>query len=100
MGAMTLKALILLACLSNVLGFNLTRISDECLKGTMLSEMENLNCVTAKGLSIQMIKTRSQIFYCIKYEKKAGNVNAFDVLSFDLHEDYDLKFVSNKNGLR
>lgn len=97
MGAVNLKTLILLTCLSSVLGFNLTRIADECLKGIMLSETENLKCNTAKDLSVQMIKTRSQSFYCIKYEKKSGNPNDVDVLSFDLNEDdYDLKFVRNK----
>jgi hypothetical protein len=94
MEAAVLKTLIISACLSIVLGFNQTRIADECLKGMMLSETEDLKCITGKGVSVQRVKTISQTFYCIKYEKKLGNVNAFDVLSFDLHEDYDLKFVS------
>ena len=43
-----------------------------------------------------MVKRKSQTFYCIKYEKRTGNVNTYDVLSFDLKEDYELKFVSIK----
>lgn len=88
--------LILSACLSNVLSFNQTRLADECLKGLMLSETENLKCVTDKGVSIQMVKRKLKTFYCIKYEKRTGNVNTYDVLSFDLNEDYELKFVSIK----
>jgi hypothetical protein len=90
-----LFSLILSACLSSVLSFNQTRITEECLSGLMLSETENLKCVTQKGVSVQMVKSNLQTFYCIKYEKKSGNVNMYDLLSFDLAVDYDLKFVSS-----
>jgi hypothetical protein len=93
--AALLFSLILSACLSSALSFNQTRITEECLSGLMLSETENLKCVTQKGVSVQMVKSNSQTFYCIKYEKKSGNVNMYDLLSFDLAVDYDLKFVSN-----
>jgi hypothetical protein len=96
MRAAIFKALIFLACFAFALCFNQTRLADECLKGHMLSETEDLRCVTGNGVAIHRIKRRSQTFYCIKYEKKVGNVNAFDILSFDPNEDYDLKFVSYK----
>lgn len=86
--------IILLSCLSLALSLDFVRLTDDCLRGRSLQGNENLRCVTPKGLIVQHMIEDSQTFYCLKYEKKSGNKNEFDVLSFDLHEDYDLKFVS------
>lgn len=91
-----LKVLFVLALsIANGICLDLGRLSDECLKGKLLSKLQDINCVTLKLVRIQKIQHQNDTFYCITYEKKSGNRNEFDVLSFDLHEDYDLKFVSD-----
>lgn len=87
-----------LAFASNVLSLNLDRLADDCLKDRMLHETENLKCESSKGVRVQRVQDVNQTFYCFKYEKKTGQKNnEFDVLSFDLHEDYDLKYVKYTN---
>lgn len=88
-----LNVIFLLAFLFGVNCLDLQKLSDDCLKGKPAPG--GLECTTAKGVQIQRIHEGFQKFYCINYEKKTGNINEFDTLTFDLsHDDYDLKFVS------
>lgn len=93
MSARKLKLIFLVTFVSNALSLNLQRLADDCLRDRMLHETENLKCESLKGVKIQRIQDDNQTFYCIKYEKNTGQINEFDVLSFDLHVDYDLKYV-------
>lgn len=94
MSAQILKAIILLFCGSSVASLSLDRLADDCLKGRPLHATEDLKCSTDRKVGIQRIRERNQTFYCIKYEKKTGDRREFEVLSFDLHEDYELKYAS------
>lgn len=79
---------------SSVVSLDFQRLSDDCLEGTSLQKLQDLTCTTPKGVKIHKSRKQNQTFYCINYEKKTGNRNEFDTLSFDLRGDYDLKYVS------
>lgn len=77
-----------------VLGIDFSRLSDDCVKSRKIQSPKAVECTTPKGVKIEKYTENDQTFYCISYEKKAGKLDDFDVLSFDLHEDYDLQLVS------
>lgn len=93
MSAKGIKVILLLLSVLCAIGMDFNALSDDCLKNKILHETADLNCITSKNVKIQRIREGNQTFYCIKYEKKSGNRDEFDALTFDLHEDYDLKFV-------
>jgi hypothetical protein len=93
MGANKIKFYILIACLSTVLCLDFERLMSDCLMGKALHVAENLKCETSKGVKVQRVQEKNQTFYCIKYERKSGNRNDFDVLSFDLFDDNGLRYV-------
>lgn len=95
MSARKLNLIFLMTFVLNVLSLDLQRLADDCLKDRVLHETENLKCETLNGVKVQRIQDENQTFYCFKYEKKTGVKIEFDVLSFDLHEDYDLKYVKS-----
>lgn len=88
--------LILFFFITSIVCLNLKKASEDCLNGSSLPRNQEISCLTLNGVKINKIERQNQTFYCIYYEKKTGNRNEFDVLSFDLHEDYDLKYVSKK----
>lgn len=94
-----IKLFFVLICVSSGVSLDLERLASDCLRSQTTSGAGDLECTTAKGLKIFKTQQLSQTFYCISYEKKTGKRDEFDVLSFDLSEDYDLKFVS-KNTMR
>lgn len=96
MKSVELKVLVLFFySVSSVFSLDFQRLSDDCLEGASLQKLQDLTCTTSsKGVKIHQIRNQNQTFYCINYEKKTGNRNEFDVLTFDLSGDYDLKYVS------
>lgn len=89
------KIILVLTIAASSFALDFQRLSDGCLQGN-LTERQDLQCSTQKGVRIQTSRKSGQTFYCVSYEKKTGNKNEFDILSFDLPNDdyYDLKFVS------
>ena len=64
------------------------------MKGRALGQTKDVDCLTRNEVKVVKLTESSQTFYCIYYEKRTGNLNEFDVLSFDLSsDDYDFKFV-------
>lgn len=96
MGSRGIILFLFVTIISSIFCLNLEKLSNECLKNRSLHEEENLNCESLKGVAIHRIQHLNQTFYCIEYEKRTGEQNEFDVLSFDLHEDYSLKYVKYK----
>jgi hypothetical protein len=87
-------ALLLIFLYHPVIGINLPQLSDDCIKSRKIQTQRSVECTTEKGVKIEKFTDENLTFYCISYEKKTGELSDFDVLSFDLHEDYDLMLVS------
>lgn len=83
------------AQLSGVFCLDLQSLQNDCVHGRSLNATQKLQCVASSEISIHMVKEGSQILYCIRYEKRSGDKNASDILSLELHEDYELKYVSD-----
>lgn len=88
-----------LSFIASVFCLDLQRLADDCLTGRPLQETQEVQCVTNKSVAIKKIQQENQTFYCISYEKKDGDSNEFDILSFNIFEDYDLKYVSVNQNL-
>lgn len=70
-------------------------LSNDCLNGRPLQATDISHCETIKhSINVQKIRQGGQTYYCIGYEKKTDNISDFNILSFDLHKDYELKYVS------
>ena len=88
-----LGRIILIAFLSMVSGLTVQEFTDQCLNSTIRSQ--DLFCSTQKKVNIQKVQQANALFYCINYEKKAGNKKQFDILSIEfINDEYSLEFVS------
>lgn len=99
MSLKVIEIFLIFSLVSSSFGLDLQRLTHACLEGA-LKDIQDVFCTTQKGVRIQTTRKLSKTFYCVSYEKKTGNKNEFEVLSFDLHnDDYDLTFVSKVSEL-
>lgn len=100
---MKFRYLILVSFLSFVRGQqNQETINFEqnCLTGNPLinqqkaEKLQYFFCTTSKNVIIEKIITDGKTYYCIKYEKKTGTKDDYDVIEFGTHGEFELNFVS------
>lgn len=93
MTAKTLISLFVLIFVSKAICLDLMSLEKNCMEGKSLNETEKVECVGGE-LKMYVAREGNETFYCINYEKNTGNRYSYDVLSFELNEDYVMLYVS------
>lgn len=71
----------------------LQQLQNQCLTYHIIPGSKDKTCSTQEKVKMQMASVENGVYFCISYKKASGDAyNAYDVITINMHHDYDLQY--------